>query len=146
MKTKRFLFVFLALAAPFVAAKSSAPAASPPAVAKAADWLELLKAGWQTLRGVAGLAILGVVKTLEVLIKGVEWLSNKLLGTKSNWGETFGLMSDALVEVTDEAFTKAGESWDKFNNGVNSTAVAATFADIRAKADENADLDGRARR
>lgn len=108
------------------------------AVAKAADWLELLNAGWHSMRGVAGVAIFGVVKTLELLIKGVEWLSNKLLGTESTWGETFGHMSDALKETTDEAFKKAGESWDNFTNGVNSAAVASTFADIRARADESA--------
>ena len=108
------------------------------AVAKAADWLELLRAGFYMLKAVATLAILGIVGPLTLLIKGVEWLVNKLTGAKSTWGEAFQAMTDNLVGQVDDAFAKAGESWKTFEKGTNSRAVATMFTEIRAKADAQA--------
>lgn len=110
------------------------------AVAKLADYFELLKAGWYGMKGVAAAAIFGVVKSLAVLISGVEWLSNKLSrkGHETHYADSFHALADALKGETKEAFDKAGESFDKFEKGVNATAVTQTFNEIRAKADENA--------
>lgn len=110
------------------------------AVAKLADYFELVKAGWYTLRGVASAAIFGTVKALAVLISGVEWLSNKLSrsGHETHFADSFHALADSLKQETKDSFEKAGESWDKFEKGVNASAVKQTFNEIRAKAEENA--------
>ena len=107
-------------------------------IAKACDWLELLKGAFYTLRGVAALSLSGLIKMLGLVIQGIEWLSNKLTGSTSNWGDTFRIWGDNVKADADASFSAAGESFDKFATGANSKAVTQTFAEIRAAADKSA--------
>jgi hypothetical protein len=109
-------------------------------IAKAADFIGLLKAGFYTLKGVASLALLGIAAPLNLVIQGVEWLGKKLgvLGDDSTWGAFSQGLQDGLVDEADKAFKQAGESWNEFVSGKHSAAAAQMFDGIRAKAQQNA--------
>ena len=103
------------------------------AVAGAADFLDLLKAGWQTLRGIAGLALLGIIGPLNLVIQGIDWLVNKLTGSSTAFAGWSQALTDALVVETEEAFKQAGESFQDFADGKNAGKVGKFFDDLRAK-------------
>jgi hypothetical protein len=104
-------------------------------VATLADWLKLLEAAWQTMRGVASIALSALLAPLQLIIEGIDWLYNKITGSENAWGKSFARMGESLAWEADKAFKQAGESWSEFEAKANSKAVAATFADIRAKAE-----------
>jgi hypothetical protein len=108
------------------------------AIGSAADWLELLRAGFYMLQSGATAAVWGVVKSIDMAGTGLVKLLNLLPGVHVEWTDTFSMMSDELLRSIDESAGKAQASWDRFNSGANSAAIAKTFADIRAGAHDAA--------
>jgi len=107
-------------------------------IAKAADYLELLKAGFYGLKAtVAGVFYFAMTATqqwaeslLQVLdiLPGMEdYVAEARAGLQG--------MAEGLSDVATEAAGEMQEAWQRFGDGANSKAVAATFADIRAKAE-----------
>ncbi len=108
------------------------------AVAKAADWVDLLKSGFYFFKAGAITAMAGVIKAVDLLGQGIVYLLNLLPGVEMEWTDTFSLMTDSLVEQALEAGEKGKEAFDSFADGANSAKVSQFFDDIRAKATENA--------
>ncbi len=116
------------------------------AIAKSADWLNLLVAGWHTLRGVAASALGGLLQGIGAVTAAMEWLYKKLGIATFEIGESTFALGQALEAEAKDAFKKAGESWDDFMSGKNAAAVKATFAEIRANAQKAAeDIANRAK-
>ncbi len=107
-------------------------------IAKLADWVELLKAGWYGFQAVTITAAYATVKALEGISAGLDWILKNLGMTGTGWNETLHAMADSLATQVDEAATKAGESMDRFTKGTNAAAVSKAFDEIRAKSLETA--------
>lgn len=106
-------------------------------LASVADWLELLNAGWQTLRGVATLAILGVVGSINLLVQGLNKVaeffgSDVLEGTV----QFFDALTEGFAETASDAFDAAGESFDNFVNKVNSSKVKDFVSNVTEEIDK----------
>lgn len=109
------------------------------AAGKVADYLELLNAGWQTMRGVVSYALGSVLAALAPVIRGVEWLANKLTGEESTgFGDAFTMLAEEVLVEGDKAFAKANESWGKFLSGENSKKAANFIIEIQDKANQAA--------
>jgi hypothetical protein len=113
------------------------------AVAKAADWVEVLKAGFYGFKGVVIAAVGGAIKAVDLLGQGVTQLLNLLPGVEVKWTDTFATMADSMAEDAVAAFDQAGESMKKFQAGANSKAVAEAFDEIRKRAQASAEETGR---
>lgn len=100
------------------------------AIAGAADALSLLNAGWQTMKGFAQAAIGGALLPMALLIEGVEYLANKLTGSASDWGKTFRLMTEDLIETSKASFAAGNAAMDAFTSGANSAKVRQFFDEI----------------
>lgn len=110
-------------------------------IAKAADCLELLKAGFYavktTVAGVFAYAVEITQRWAERLFAVLELIPGM--------GDVIGQaraslqgMSEGLRDVATESAGEMQDAWKRFNDGANSKAVAQTFADIRARAEEAA--------
>lgn len=103
------------------------------AVATASDYLNLLKAGWKLLQAGATIAVLGVIKSIDLLGQGIVWVLNKLPGVSIEFTSFFAQMSDGLVQDVDRLTSEAGAAFDSFTRGDNARAAGKIFDDIRAK-------------
>lgn len=109
-------------------------------VAELSDYLNVLDAGWQVLRGVASYALGSVLDVLGLVVGGVEWLYAKVSGgAATHFGDGMQAVAKGLLSVGDEAFAKAGEDWDKFMDRTNAKAVTKAFADMRSASQEMAE-------
>lgn len=108
------------------------------AIAKSADVLELVKAGFYTLKGVATVTLASMLKPLTLVIEGLEWLGKKLgiVSDSSTWGAFASAFQTDIEGAASEAFKKAGESFDNFQNKVASTKATAAFADLRKQMEQ----------
>ncbi len=107
-------------------------------VAYLADYLSLVDAAWQVMRGTASYVLGSVLDGLGAVVGGLEWLIAKVTGVNEHFGDSMQGVAKAMLSVGDDAFKKAGQDWDTFQNKTNSKAVANAFIDIKAKADESA--------
>jgi hypothetical protein len=109
-------------------------------IGKAADWLELLQAGFYTLRGVANSALLGIVGTINFLAQKVgDFL--EYLGVDA--GKGFLSIMDASIrdfaaDIEDD-FKLAGDAMKKFLGGESAKAVGVVFKRIRDDAQATAE-------
>ena len=103
-------------------------------VAKVADWLNLLKAGWQTLKGVILRAFKALLKPLNTLLKRLGDLGEALgIDALKSAGAFGDALDKDLGNRSEEAFDRAGKAFEKFQKGVNANSVASAFDDIREK-------------
>lgn len=114
-------------------------------VATAADYVDLLKAGWETLRGAAGIAILGILDPLTTLIKAADYLYTTLGGTSTQFAATSDAFIKGLTEETAAAFKAAGEDVDHFNSKANSKSASKMFEDIKHGAETAAEANAKLR-
>lgn len=116
------------------------------AVAGAADYLNLLEAGWHLLRAGAAAALVGILTPLSLVIEGIDWLNQKLRGAEpSAWAAGFKGAVEGMRDTAKEAFAQAGESFDAFASGENSAKVAKFFEGIRADAKATAEETAKAK-
>lgn len=107
-------------------------------LAKLADYMAVVQAGWQMLRSGASFAIGGIVDGLAYVLDGLDWLLKKLGQTATGWGATGHQVAQAFYGVGKEAFQKAGENFDTFMQGTNSKNAAHFMADVKDKSDKAA--------
>lgn len=112
-------------------------------VAIAADYLDLLKAGWNTMRGVAGTAILETLEPLNLLIQAVDYLYTKLHGTGSQFAATSQAIVQGLRDETAAAFKEAGDDINTFNSGANVGKASKLFDAIRSGAQTAAEANAK---
>lgn len=107
------------------------------AAAKLADIFELLKAGWHSMAGVAGLALGTILIPISLVIDALSWLGKKLGLTGDgfdNFAAKFEGLQEEIMGRAREQFEKAGESFDVFASGKNSKAAANMFKEIQSGA------------
>lgn len=114
------------------------------AVAKAADWLELFKSGFYTLRAGAMFALSGIIKGIASIGDGLNYLLDTKVGRVLFGGAKIDTsfmhaFADGLGEEGKAAWADANAAMDKFSTGESSKNVAAIFADIRSKAQASAE-------
>jgi hypothetical protein len=107
-------------------------------IAGAADYLSLLQAGFHTLEAGALWALYGIEKAIEGVLKGLDWLQEKLGGDHQGWGDAYAEQAEKLKDAARDAFAKAGEDFDRFANGEKSAKVSDFFDGIRRGADQSA--------
>jgi hypothetical protein len=107
-------------------------------VAELADYLNVVEAGWQMLRSGASFAIGGIVDGIGYVLDALSWLAKKLGLVEKGFGDYAHTLAKGFYDTGKEAFQKAGEDWDAFNNRTNSKAAARAIADIQAASEKNA--------
>lgn len=107
-------------------------------VAYLSDYLNVLNAGWNILRGTGAYALGSILDVLGLVVGGVEWLYNKVTGTSSNIGNGMQVIAKSILATGDAAFKQAGENWDAFMNRTNSRAVSQAFDEMKASSDKAA--------
>lgn len=101
-------------------------------VAYLSDYLNVLVAGWNVLRGAGSYALGSILDVLGLVVGGIEWLYEKVTGTSSHIGDGMQSIAKAILATGDEAFQKAGENWQAFMDRTNSKTVSRAFDDLRA--------------
>lgn len=109
------------------------------AIASVADWVELLKAGWQGLRAVVLGASAAFIKEIDLAGKAIVYLINLLPGMEKKWDESWSTMARSLALEAADAADKAGVSLERFADGTNSKKVTEFFDDIRVKSKQAAE-------
>lgn len=106
------------------------------AIATASDYLSLLMAGFYAVRGVSqacwGVQIIAIGKVIEA----VEWLSNKLFGTKTNYGQLVTAMGEDVMTDMKTSFQQSGQALSDFAEGKNAKAVNQFFDQLEADANK----------
>jgi hypothetical protein len=108
------------------------------AIATAADYLQLLPAGFHGFRAGALQAIVGVLDGVDLLGGGLVKLMNLLPGVSVEWTDTFSTLTQGLEQVAAEEAAKFDEAMGKFNRGDNALAVTKVFEDIKKASTEAA--------
>lgn len=108
------------------------------AIAKAADWLELLRASWYGIKTTVLMVAWGWLKEIDLIGGAIVKLINLIPGMSVKWDDTFKTMADSMWQDVSAASWEAEKSINRFMEGTNSKAVTQTFAEIRAKADASA--------
>lgn len=111
-------------------------------VAFLSDYLNILNAGWNVLRGVGSYALGSVLDVLGLVIASVEYLYEKVTGTSTHFGDGMQTIAKNILKTGDDAFKQAGQNWDDFMNRTNSRAVGQAFSELKAKSDESAKAIG----
>ena len=115
------------------------------AVAKLADWLELLKGLWYGIKAVVLLVAAGWLDQINVMGAALVTLVNLIPGVNVEWDKGVKAMADSVWADMSEAAMKAEDAQDAFWQGKNSAKATAAFAAIRngAKAAAQAAVDAR---
>lgn len=105
-------------------------------IATASDYFSLLMAGFYSVRAASqacwSITIIGIGKVIE----GIEWLSNKLFGTKTNYGQLVTAMGQDIAADMRESLDKAGQSLNDFSSGKNANAVEQFFTQLENNANK----------
>lgn len=108
------------------------------AIATMSDYLNLLKAGFYLLRAASQAWLAGMAKQLGTVISGIEWLVEKMTGTKSNFGQLVTAMGEDIASDMQTSLQQAGQAWDDFANGTNAKAVDQFFTNLENNAERAA--------
>jgi hypothetical protein len=109
------------------------------ATAYASDYLQLGVAGFKLLQAGGTLAVLGLVKSIDLIGAGVVKVLNLLPGVSIQWTGFFNQMSTGLIQDVNRLTSEAGTAFQTFQRGDNSKAVGRFFDDIRAKSQKSAE-------
>ncbi len=105
------------------------------ALATVADYFELVKVGFYSIREVGVVVLRTILEAVAELGKGIEELYNLLSGDKSTAvKDFFNEMDKGLTIEAGNAAEEIGKAWDAFNEGANSTKATDMFAKIRKDA------------
>lgn len=108
------------------------------AVATFADYFSILQAGFYALRGVQQACWSVSLVALGKVIEGVEWLSNKLFGTKTNFGQLVTVMGEDIATDMKTSFEQSGQALSDFADGKNARAVEQFFTNLENNAERAA--------
>lgn len=108
-------------------------------LARLADWFELVKAGWHSLKAAATLVLGGIAELVDLVTRGVNWLA-KALGSDVVEGaaEFTKAWKDALGETLQEELDAVDMAMSKFLNREHSTKIEEVFVGIQEEAHEAA--------
>jgi hypothetical protein len=109
------------------------------AVASAADYVELLRAGFLFFKVGALAVTTDVLAGIDNLGWGITKLLNLLPGVDIEWTNTFADMADAMAGQIMDATDEASDALATFAAGTHSAQAAAFFDDLRAKAQQSAE-------
>ncbi len=139
-------------------------------IAKAADYLELLKAAFYGAQAAASYAIGGIIKGMGWLQTKIAdvlgWIWNKLsplvdllpekmanavrkagdffIEANAAGGDLAQQMGDAILDEAGQRLEKANAAYENFATGANSTAMTKFFDDAKAKAQALAEASANA--
>lgn len=106
------------------------------AINKLAGPLEAIKLGWFTFKGVAIIAITGVVGSLGLLVKGLNKVAQLFDVTILEGAVAFfDTLTNDLANEAAAAFESAAESWDKLATGIRQTDFSDFLAGITDELD-----------
>lgn len=108
------------------------------AIATLSDYLNLAKAGFYVLRAASQAVFAGMAMQAGTVITAIEWLYNKLTGSKSNFGQLVTAMGEDLKNDMQESLGEAGQAFNNFASGKNEKAVNQFFNNLEANADKAA--------
>lgn len=108
------------------------------AVAKAADYLQLLPMAFYGFRAGALTAIAAVLRAIDYLGSGLVKIVNLLPGVDIAWTDTFSNMTRGLEAEAAEQAQLFNDALGSFQRGDNAARATKAFEDIRKRADENA--------
>lgn len=107
-------------------------------IAKAADVVEHAQAVWYGFQaGVAG-GLWTLRKPFDMMIQRVDYMVNKLTGSRTWFGGFSEGLQDGLNDQATEALNKSLDHYRRAANGINSKGVSDFFDDLDAKAREAA--------
>lgn len=101
-------------------------------IAGVADYLELAKSGFHALKGVALYEMYAIVEVIALVLRGLDWLAQKLGMQKTAWGDAFEAGAQSIKHDAADAFKQAGQDFDKFASGANAAKATRFFDSIRS--------------
>lgn len=107
-------------------------------VATLADYLKLPEAAFYLLRAASQKWASDAAKSIGIVIQGIEWLYEKLTGTKSNFGQLVVAMGEDIASDMQQSLGQAGQAWNDFTEGKNSKAVEQFFTNLENNASKAA--------
>lgn len=108
------------------------------AIATFADYFSILQAGFYALRGVSQACWSVQIIAIGKVIEAVEWLSNKLFGTKTNFGQLVTAMGEDIATDMKTSFEQSGQALSDFADGKNARAVEQFFTNLENNAERAA--------
>lgn len=102
------------------------------------DYSQLLVAGFRLMQAGATVAVLGLVKSVDLIGKGIVKLLNLLPGVKLEWTTFFNDLSNDLIIEAGKLTTAAGQAFENFQNGDSADRVSRFFQQVRQNAQQAA--------